>query len=189
MKKFLLRFILPLFIAFTIYAIFIFFYKDNSNNNLAPETINRQDETVEYIENENYDKNEEIVIENSDEDIDEGNIIDEENNNLALVVEPEKPKQETLPPLTYQKSFVQCLYDAGVVIYGSYTCPACAQLAEELGGYSAIGLIYVECNDFWERCEREMKTAYVPEVQIKGVLFEDWATAESLSKKTGCKIL
>jgi hypothetical protein len=70
------------------------------------------------------------------------------------------------------RSYVTCLQEAGVVIYGSATCPACAALVESLGGLDAVKPIYVECHKETERCSNEMKTNYVPEIQINGELFE-----------------
>ena len=86
------------------------------------------------------------------------------------------------------KTFVQCLADKGVVIYGMRTCPACKQLADSFGGYDAISLIYVECTEEQERCRNEMKTKYVPEIQIMAELFENGRTSEALAKATGCAI-
>ncbi len=104
-------------------------------------------------------------------------------------VEPvkEEPKEIISGDNTIN-GFVQCLADAGMVIYGSRTCPACRQLAESFGGYDAISLIYVECSEEWERCSQEMKTNYVPEIQIKGVLYNGSRDLNALAEKTGCKL-
>jgi hypothetical protein len=87
--------------------------------------------------------------------------------------------------------FIQCLSEAGVVIYGSATCPACLQLRQDLGGDNIIKPIYVDCSGIaekqdTERCLEEMQTVYVPEIQIKGELFEEWGSPEALAEATGC---
>ncbi len=84
--------------------------------------------------------------------------------------------------------FIQCLANENVIIYGSYTCPACRQLVENLGGYEAINSIYIECNEEWERCSQEMQTNYVPEIQIEEVLYTGPRTIEALAEKTNCII-
>ena len=108
----------------------------------------------------------------------------------------DEPKTETLPEgdeavvkkETEPNELVQCLADAGVVIYGSATCPACAQLVASLGGYDAIEPIYVECTKEGQRCQREMQTNYVPEIQIKGALYNGSRAPEALADETGCEL-
>ncbi len=106
---------------------------------------------------------------------------DEEIDN-EVKEEPEETSGDSISQL------VQCLADAGVVVYGMYTCPACAQFADSFGGYEVIDPIYVECTEEWERCNQEMKTTYVPEIQIKDSLFEGQRTPQGLAEATGCKI-
>lgn len=86
-----------------------------------------------------------------------------------------------------QKQFIQCLANAGVVIYGSQTCPACMQLVEQLGGYDVIDAIYVECSSEGERCSSEMQTNYVPEIQIRGELYTDIRSLEKIGEAAGCE--
>ncbi len=86
------------------------------------------------------------------------------------------------------QDFFECLKEKGVVIYGNRTCPACARLAEEFGGYDAMSLIYVECTEEMERCNQEMLVNYVPAVQINDELFEEWGSPENLAKETGCEL-
>lgn len=81
---------------------------------------------------------------------------------------------------------MECLARSGVVIYGTLTCPACNKLVESFGGYEIIDPIYVKCDENWERCENEMQTEYVPEIQIKGVLYNGERSVEALAKKVGC---
>lgn len=86
------------------------------------------------------------------------------------------------------ESFVQCLAEQEVVVYGSETCPACFQFAEQFGGYEEIDPIFIECGDNPQECAARMQTNYVPEIQIGGELFEGISTPEGLSDITGCKI-
>lgn len=85
------------------------------------------------------------------------------------------------------ENFIQCLAEQEVVVYGSETCPACLQFAQQFGGYKEIEPIFVECNDNREECATNMQTNYVPEIQIEGVLFEGVPTPENLSRATGCE--
>lgn len=98
------------------------------------------------------------------------------------MAEEEPAKQDSEKPL------IQCLADAGVVIYGSRTCPACAQLAESFGGYDKIALIYVECSKERERCSSEMQTNYVPEIQIQGKLYNGPRNPDNIAEAVSCKI-
>ena len=84
--------------------------------------------------------------------------------------------------------FIRCLAEKDVVIYGSRTCPACARLVEEYKNYENLDMIYVECTEEGERCNEEMLVGYVPAIQIKGELFDEWGSPENLSKKTGCEL-
>ncbi len=90
-------------------------------------------------------------------------------------------------PATYA-SLVSCLADRGVLVYGSSTCPACADFANQFGGYDAIAPMYVECMDEQERCSQEMQTFYVPEIQINGELYGGPRTPEILGEFVGCEI-
>ena len=84
--------------------------------------------------------------------------------------------------------FIQCLSEKGIIIYGTRTCPACSYLEESLGGYELIDKIFVDCAEDNGRCSEEMKTKFVPEVQINGILYEDIITPEILAEETGCKL-
>ncbi len=95
-----------------------------------------------------------------------------------------EPEDDSVTP----EAFVQCLADAGVVVYGSNTCPACTQFANSLGGYDVIAPIYVECTEEWERCSVEMQGNFVPEIQIDGVLYEGSRAPEELARVTGCEL-
>ncbi|MDD5606679.1 MAG: hypothetical protein PHN37_02345 [Candidatus Pacebacteria bacterium] len=49
--------------------------------------------------------------------------------------------------------FIQCLEQAGVVIYASKTCPACAKLVKDFVRQEIINPIYVDCGEQGKRCQ------------------------------------
>jgi len=141
---------------------------------IAPEEILSPESEEDAENKEDTEEMEEETTKDKTKDI-----TDEEKT-----TEPEKETEAEKEPET----FVQCLANEGVVIYGMRTCPACRQLADSFGGYDAISLIYVECSQEQERCRNEMKTNYVPEIQIIGELFEGRRTPQDLSSATGCAL-
>jgi hypothetical protein len=91
------------------------------------------------------------------------------------------------------QDFIECLKEEGVMIYGSSTCSACEKLREEYGGYSVLKPIYLDCSQLgseedFKKCIEEMKTGYVPEVQINGEVFKQWGSPENLAEETGCPL-
>lgn len=84
--------------------------------------------------------------------------------------------------------FIDCLYENGVTIYGTATCPYCVQLVAEYDNFKDFDKIYVDCNQDMERCNNEMFTNGVPEIQIDGELLQEWGSPEVLAEKTGCTI-
>lgn len=94
----------------------------------------------------------------------------------------------SIDPLESNGNFIQCLADRGLVIYGSRTCPACAQLVESLGGHEAVNPVYVECAEERERCNQNMQTNYVPEIQINGQVYAGSRAPEALGEAVGCPI-
>jgi len=93
-------------------------------------------------------------------------------------------------------SFVDCLREEGVVIYGSSASQGAAVLEEDFGGIEAVRPIYLDCEmgseAEFDRCQREKKTEYFPEIQIKGELYETpipiRRAPEKLSQETGCEL-
>lgn len=85
-------------------------------------------------------------------------------------------------------SFITCLKDSGVVIYGSATCPACIQLLNEYENAEVLKPIYVECNTEPEKCQEEMLVNYVPAIQINGEVFDVWGSPENLAEITNCEL-
>lgn len=130
------------------------------------------------------------VTDESTEQLDLKETIEAEES--TELIEPEEPitdeSEETITETETINGLVQCLSDAGMVIYGSRTCPYCNQLVESLGGYETAGLIYVECSQERERCSQEMQTNYVPEIQINGVLYSGSRDPEALAETTGYQL-
>ncbi len=85
--------------------------------------------------------------------------------------------------------FIECLAESGVVIYGSATCPACAQLLTHYTDYNGVEEIYIDCIYNEERCQNEMLANFVPSVQIDGELVDIWPSPEELSRETGCELV
>ncbi|GEM_PF-3235121 len=81
---------------------------------------------------------------------------------------------------------IGCLERKGVVIYGTSYCPACIDLVDSFGGEDVISPLYVNCDNYPSKCQEEMRTGYVPEVQIEGELYEDRVEPQSLAEDVGC---
>ncbi len=129
---------------------------------------------------ESREKEEYVLIE------DEAQEKEDDNNDKESEREIENIKEGSHG--SEHSSFMECLVNKGVVIYGSKTCPACRSLSEEYGGYEKMEPIYVECTEEAQRCIEEMLVGYVPVVQINGKLFDDWGSPENLGKETGCRL-
>lgn len=87
-----------------------------------------------------------------------------------------------------QVGLIECLAANNFIIYGSRTCPACAQLVESLGGYEEVAPIYVECSDEGDRCAENMQTNYVPEIQISGEIYAGSRDPQALAEQVGCQL-
>jgi hypothetical protein len=83
-------------------------------------------------------------------------------------------------------SLIECLEEKDVIFYGSKTCPACASLVNSFGGYDKLESIYVECSEEWNRCSKEMKTTYVPEIHINNELYQGSRDPDSIARATNC---
>ncbi len=112
----------------------------------------------------------------------ESSVVIEEEEEEVVEEETNDPENEEII------SLVNCLKEKEVVVYGSKTCPACAQLVDGFGGHDIIDPIYVECMEERERCDDEKKTGYVPEIQIKGELYEEGRSPSDLALKVGCEL-
>jgi hypothetical protein len=104
----------------------------------------------------------------------------EKENNVENEEENNNSENEEMDLL------VNCLKESGVIVYGSKTCPACAQLVAGFGGHDIIAPIYVECTEERERCDEEKQTGYVPEIQIKGELYEGGRSPEDIASEADC---
>ena len=84
------------------------------------------------------------------------------------------------------RNFVECLKEEDLIIYGFEGSSPSDDLMDQFGDYDFLDLIYVECSDEGERCLKEMKNFYVPEVQIKGEIYQGEEKIESLGNATKC---
>ena len=82
--------------------------------------------------------------------------------------------------------FAQCLFDEGLVIYVTDTCPFCVDFAQELGGYDVVEGLFVNCNEEPVRCDEEKQTEFVPEIQYNGELYEGQRSVKDLAELTNC---
>lgn len=108
----------------------------------------------------------------------EDNSKEEENE-----IETENDNEEEL---LLGDEIMSCLAKNDVVVYGSSWCGACAQLVESFGGYEKIDPIYVECTEEEGRCNTEKVTGYVPEIQIKGELYQGPRSISEIAKEVDC---
>ncbi len=97
----------------------------------------------------------------------------EEENNVSSDIE--------------ETSFISCLKEEGVVIYGSRTCPYCVQLVKAFEDYDDFYNIYIDCVDEGQICNENNVRAY-PEVRIKGETIRGGRTPEALSELTNCEL-
>ncbi len=141
--------------------------------------INDEEEVIEEEEVENEEKEEE-----EDKKV-KGSEGVEINDDKEVTKEEEDKKVEGNKEIA---NIVDCLEEEGVVVYGSRTCPACAQLAEGFGGYDVIASIYVECMEERDRCDEEKLTGFVPEIQIKGEIHEGRRDPASLAEAVECEV-
>jgi hypothetical protein len=165
MKKAILTISLILIMAVAIFIFWQYFLQEKESE---------QSVFVENIKTENQEAKEELGEENEEKE----SVIEENNK------KEEQENQENKDPLSF---FIKCLADSGLIIYGSKTCPACLSLVNSLGGYEKVEPIYVECSQEWERCDSEMKTNYVPEIQIQGELYEGSRSPTDIGNIVNCK--
>ncbi len=109
---------------------------------------------------------------------------------VMIVASQENGPADSGKELTEEEmvDLIDCFREEDVVIYGSYTCPACGELVELFGGEEIIEPIYVECMEQGQVCDEEKQTGYVPEIQIDGELYEGPGDPASLAREVGCEI-
>jgi len=135
------------------------------------------------------DREQEVDVENVEDGIVQGEEVVVEQDDVMIeefdeFLDEQAQQQTELP----SDEFIQCLVDSGMVVYASKTCPACTSLANEFGGYDAAGELFVLCGDDWEKCDENMQTNYVPEIQYNGELFEGGRSMQAFSDLTGCEL-
>ncbi len=113
----------------------------------------------------------------------------EEDVEVEREVEQEVEKNDDLNLSEVPSAeFISCLVDSGIVIYGSKTCPACVDLVTTFGGYDAVEDLFVFCSDAGKRCELEMQTNFVPEIQMNGELAEINRNLADFAEITNCEL-
>ena len=97
---------------------------------------------------------------------------------------PDQPENPSLPQEEL-KSFVNCLQDNGVVIYGADWCPYCQQLVSSLGGKEIVGSMYVNCEEQENLCQEKEIGSY-PTILINDQKYEKSRSFEAFAQETGC---
>ncbi len=104
--------------------------------------------------------------------------------------DPDPEADEDLTEVGSMEELVACMAEAGVVIYGSVTCPFCTQLADAFGGADVVKPIYVECTEDRERCMNEMIGRGVPEIQIRGEMYRGPSRQPAdIGREAGCNLV
>ncbi len=115
-----------------------------------------------------------------------------ERNNITeedLDPDPEDSTSiDSEPEDEVTEELIQCLKEAEVVIYGTQFCPACMTIREKFGGDEMISPIYVDCDQRGNVCSQEKETRYVPEIQIKGELYEESMDPFDIAKEVNCEL-
>ena len=85
-------------------------------------------------------------------------------------------------------SFMDCLADKGVKIYGADWCGWTKSfVVETLGGFDVVSPIYVECTVNEEECAEAGISGY-PTTQINGETYSGGRSFKGLSDATGCTL-
>jgi flagellar basal body-associated protein FliL len=103
--------------------------------------------------------------------------------------------EEITEPGEYD-SFVQCLVDSGVKMYGSVTCSVCAQQKKLLGNSFRL-IDEIECNPYEKNSQAELCLEVEVETTPTWVLERDgtevdrvvgFQSIETLSEFSGCSV-
>ena len=87
-------------------------------------------------------------------------------------------------------TFIGCLNEKGVKIYGANWCGWTKKLViETFGGFDVVAPIYVECTDpeNEEICSQMVDTGY-PTIRVNEELYEGSRTFEGFAEATGCPV-
>jgi len=82
--------------------------------------------------------------------------------------------------------FVGCLKGADFVIYGANWCGWTTQLVNMLGGWEAVGPVYIECTEEADLCKDKEIMGY-PTILINGQLYQGERSFSGFSEATGCR--
>ncbi len=193
MKQFI--FIVGLALIFgSIFGVYIYgsSWRSGDEENSSPLVKNAEINALDHFEEENSFETKEKEEKGAGDIKNRGGVdVEDGENNLFQIDESDELENYATEEEGSEIGFdlIDCLAEAGVVIYGSVTCPFCTQLAESLGGYDAIDPIYVECPDDPERCEAEMYGRGVPEIQIEGEFYQGSRDPVDLAEAVGCERL
>lgn len=83
------------------------------------------------------------------------------------------------------KTFIDCLKNKGLVVYGANWCGWTKQIIATLGGQELIAPIYVECTEQEALCKEKRITGY-PTILINGEEYQGSRTVVEFANKTGC---
>lgn len=84
-------------------------------------------------------------------------------------------------------SFVKCLAEKKLVMYGAYWCPHC-QAQKKLFGDSVQYLSYVECTQETALCLEKKIEGYPTWIDALGNRFSGEQSLQKLSEITQCKL-
>lgn len=123
------------------------------------------------------------------------NLILSQGQKLDLSKPLEIPEVEPQEPVEVQElseedvvalgSFMSCLADKNVVVYGANWCGYTNSLVNNLGGFSIIEPIYVECTVEEELCSQQNIVSF-PTIKMNGEAVNIARTIDGFAGLTGC---
>lgn len=150
----------------------------NAQQQRSMSQINSQERRMEMIESS---VNHLLSFVGEDEEKEE---IRRTLRNISAIAENIRTRLEEKRERT--RNFIECLEDEEFIIYGFKGLPDCDNLLSQFGDYDFVDLIYIECSENEEKCINEMKEYYVPEIQIKGEVYQGETDTSSIEGETGC---
>jgi hypothetical protein len=103
-------------------------------------------------------------------------------------VEPQEPvevQELSEEDVVALGSFMSCLADKNVVVYGANWCGYTNSLVNNLGGFSVIEPIYVECTVEEELCSQQNIVSF-PTIKMNGEAVNIARTIDGFAGLTGC---
>lgn len=104
--------------------------------------------------------------------------------------EPQTPPSQELPELSdidpgELAKFVNCLKEAGFMVYGANWCGWTTRLVSMFGGWEIIDPIYVECTEEAELCQKKEIAGY-PTILVNDQNYQGGRTFQDFSEVTNC---